>query len=225
IKANAEINIEVPAQISGQMKRGRYRFPVKMLYSGNTSTDYTGLTAPFGSTRNVTADADGTYTFNEAGLGLHVFTVPEGTKVARFSLRDSLVAADGANLDMYMYHCVKWSCTLVTTAIESDSNEDIILTNPEAANDSSVGDVYIIFVHGRNLNGAADSNYTMLGWIADTADRSTRIMSSRRAIKDRYNYTTVSSRGLTPGTVYMGAVTYYNADGEAEGTTVLELAN
>ncbi|MCP4324886.1 MAG: S8 family serine peptidase, partial [Alteromonadales bacterium] len=225
IKANAEVNIEVPAQVSGKMKRGRYRFPVKMLYTGNTSTDYTGLVAPFGSSRNVTADADGTYSFNEAGLGFHAFTVPEGTKVARFSLRDSLVAADGANLDMHLYHCVKWNCNLLTTATEADSNEDIILTNPAAANDSAVGDVYIIFVHGQNLNGAADSDYTMMGWIADQADRSTRIMSSRTAIKDRYNYTTVSSRGLTPGMIYMGAVTYYNADGEAQGTTVLELAN
>ncbi|MCJ8296561.1 MAG: S8 family serine peptidase [Colwellia sp.] len=225
IKAVAAVNIEVPEQVSGQMKRGRYRFPVKMLYTGQTSTDYTGLVAPFGAAGNVTADADGTYAFNEDGLGFHAFTVPEGTKVARFSLRDGLVAADGANLDMHMYHCVKWSCNAVTTATETDSNEDIILTNPLAADNGAVGDVYIIFVHGQNLNGAADTDYTMLGWIADKAERSTRIMSSRTAIKDRYNYTTVSSRGLTPGTIYMGAITYYNADGVAEGTTVLELGN
>jgi len=225
IKAVSPVNIEVPAQVSGQMKRGRYRFPVKMLYTGSTSTDYTGLVAPFGSSRTVTADADGTYSFNEDGLGFHGFTIPEGTKVARFSLRDNLVTADGANLDMHMYRCVEWSCNAVTTAMETDSNEDIILTNPLSANDGDVGTLYIIFVHGQNLNGAADTDYTMLGWIADTADSSTRISSSTRAIKDRYNYTTVSSRGLTPGTVYMGAVTYYNAEGEAEGTTVLELGN
>jgi hypothetical protein len=207
------------------MQRGRYRFPVKMLYTGPTSIDYTGLVAPFGAAGNVTHDADGTYAFNEAGLGFHAFTVPEGTKVARFSLRNSLVTADGANLDMYMYRCVKWSCNAVTTAMEVDSNEDIILTNPIAADNGAVGDVYIIFVHGQNLNGAADTDYTMLGWIADKAERSTRILSSRNAIKGRYNYTTVSSRGLTPETTYMGAVTFYNAEGEAEGTTVLELGN
>jgi len=225
VKAVLAVNIEVPAQVSGQMKRGRYRFPVKMLYTGPTSTDYTGLVAPFGSSRTVAADADGTYAFNEDGLGFHGFTIPEGTKVARFSLRDSLVAADGANLDMHMYRCVEWSCNAVTTAMETDSNEDIILTNPLAANDGDVGTLYIIFVHGQNLNGAEESQYTMMGWIADSADSSTRISSSRNAIKDRYNYTSVSSRGLTPGTVYMGAVTYYNAEGVAQGTTVLELGN
>jgi len=225
IKAKADINIEVPAQVSGQLKRGRYRFPVKMLYTGQTSIDYTGLVAPFGSSRTVADDADGTYAFNEPGLGFHGFTIPEGTKVARFSLRDGLVDADGTNLDMHMYHCVKWRCNAVTSAVEIDSNEDIILTNPAAANDGAVGDLYIIFVHGKDLNGAASTDYTMMGWIADKAERSTRIMSSTTAIKDRYNYTTVSSRGLTSGTIYMGAVTYYNADGEEEGTTVLELGN
>lgn len=187
--------------------------------------DYTGLVAPFGSSRTVTHDADGSYNFNEPGLGFHGFTVPEGTKVARFSLRDGLVDADGANLDMYLYHCVKWSCSSVASATEADSNEDIIITNPVAANDGAVGDLYIVFVHGKDLNGAATTDYTMLGWIADKAERSTRVTSSRNAIKDSYNYTTISTRGLTAGTIYMGAVTYYNANGEAEGTTVLELGN
>jgi len=225
IKAKADINIVVPAQVSGQLDRGRYRFPVKMQYTGSTSIDYTGLVAPFGSSRTVAHDAEGTFQFNEPGLGFHGFTIPEGTKVARFSLRDSLVDADGANLDMHMYHCIKWSCSKVTTATEASSNEDIILTNPVAANDGTVGDLYIIFVHGKDLNGETTTDYTMMGWVADKAESSTRIMTSRNAIKGRFNYTTISTRGLAPGMIYMGAVTYYNADGEAEGTAILELGN
>jgi hypothetical protein len=50
-------------------------------------------------------------------------------------------------------------------------------------------------------------------------------MSSRRAIQGRFNYTTIMTRGLPTGTTYMGAVTYYNEEGEAQGTTVLELNN
>ncbi|MCW8832474.1 MAG: hypothetical protein OQK03_04075, partial [Colwellia sp.] len=66
--------------------------------------------------------------------------------------------------------------------------------------------------------------YTMPVWIADQADSSTRVISSRRAIKGRYNWTTIMTRGLDSG-VYMGGVTYYNDEGEKEGTTVLELVN
>ena len=165
------------------------------------------------------------FAFNEPGLGFHTFLVPEGAKVARFSLRSGLVDAADANLDVYLYRCVKWSCSSVESAATDDSNEDIILTNPAPANNGDVGDVYIAFVHGKDLKGAAETNYTMLGWVADKAERSTRVTSSRRAIKGRYNYTTISSRGLATGSLYMGAVTYYNADGEAEGTTILELSH
>ncbi len=224
IKAVPTVKIDVPASISGEMRRGRYRFPVKMLYSGNTSIDYTGLVAPFGSSGEVAQDPDSDYAFNEDGLGFHGFLVPEGTKVARFSLSDGLVDAEGADLDMYVYRCVGWSCALVGQSLNGGSNEDVILTDPEAANDSGAGDLYIVFVHGYSLAGEDTTNYTMPVWIADQADSSTRVISSRRAIKGRYNWTTIMSRGLASG-LYMGGVTYYNDEGEKEGTTVLELVN
>ncbi|GAA0809905.1 hypothetical protein GCM10009111_00010 [Colwellia asteriadis] len=225
VKAIADIKIEVPVQVSGLLERGRYRFPVKYNYTGATSINYTGLVAPFGSSRTVTQDDNATFSFNEPGLGFHGFTIPEGTQVARFSLRSGLVDVADANLDFYLYHCVNWSCSSVDSATSGDSNEDIILTNPVAANDSATGNLYIAFVHGKDLKGAESTDYTMMGWVADQAFSSTRIISSSRAIKGRYNYTTITTRDLTPGMIYMGAVTYYNADGDVEGTTVLELGN
>ncbi|OUR62598.1 serine protease [Colwellia sp. 39_35_sub15_T18] len=223
VKAVPTVNIDVPESISGEMRNGRYRFPVKMLYSGNTSIDYTGLVAPFGSSGEVAQDPDSDYAFNEDGLGFHGFLVPEGSKVARFSLRDSLVDAENADLDMYVYRCIAWDCALVGQSFNGGSDEDVILTDPEAANNDAVGDLYIVFVHGYSLAGEETTNYTMPVWIADQADSSTRIRSSRRAIEGRYNYTSISTRGLTPGVVYMGGVSYYNDEGEKEGTTVLEL--
>lgn len=223
IKAVPSVKIEVPESISGEMKRGRFRFPVKMMYSGNTSIDYTGLVAPFGAAGNVSQDPDSDYSFNEAGLGFHGFVVPEGSKVARFSLRDALVNAEGADLDMYVYRCVSWSCGLVGQSFNGGSNEDVILTDPEPADNSAAGDLYIIFVHGWDTVEES-TDYTMIGWIADQADSSTRVISSRRAINGRYNWTTILTRGLPSG-IYMGGVSYYNDEGEKEGTTVLELVN
>ena len=80
-------------------------------------------------------------------------------------------------------------------------------------------------IHGYSTGDAPSTDYTMVGWIADQAESTTRVMSSRRAIKGRFNYTTIMTRGLPTGTTYMGAVTYFNGEGEAEGTTVLELKN
>jgi hypothetical protein len=225
IKAVPTVKIEVPELISGDLKRGRYRFPVKMLYSGSTSIEHTGLVAPFGVAGTVQQDDDAEFSFNEAGLGTHFFHIPEGTKVARFSLTDSLVAEDGADLDLYVYRCDKWSCTQVANSLNGGSNENVILTNPEGRTDSSVGDVYLVWVHGYSTGDAPATDYTMIGWIADQAESTTRVISSRRAITGRFNYTTIMTRGLPTGTTYMGAVTYFNGEGEAEGTTVLELNN
>jgi len=227
IKAIPTVKIEVPELIAGDLNRGRFRFPVKMLYSGNTSITSAGLVAPFGSSRSVSQDADQNFSFNEAGLGTHFFHIPEGTQVARFSLADSLIGdgSGGTDLDMYVYRCTKWSCVQVDASLNAGSNESVVLVNPEARSDSSVGDVYLVWVHGYDTAGVSPLDYTMVGWIADQADSSTRVISSRRAITGRFNYTTILTRGLPTGTTYMGAVTYFNADGEAEGTTVLELSN
>lgn len=225
IKAVPTVKIEVPDEISGTLNRGRFRFPVKMLYSGNTSIDYTGLVAPFGASGTVDADPAQEFEFLGAGTNYHLFEVPAGTKVARFSLSDFYVTEDNSDLDLYVYRCVGWSCAQVASSLNGGSNENVILTNPEPAGDVNVGDVYLTMIHGYSTGAASATDYTMIGWIADKAETTTRIISSPRAIQNRFNFTTISTRGLPEGSTYMGAITYYNDEGEAEGTTVLELNN
>lgn len=225
IKAIPTVKIEVPEVISGDLNRGRFRFPVKMLYSGSTSIEHAGLVAPFGVAGNVEADPGQDFSFLGAGTTYHGFHIEEGTKLARFSLADAYVAEDGSDLDLYVYRCVDWSCAQVGTSLNAGSNENVVLTNPEAAADSSTGNMYITMIHGYSTGAAPATDYTMIGWIADQAESSTRVISGRRAINGRFNYTTILTRGLPTGTTYMGAVTYFNDEGEAEGTTILELNN
>jgi len=225
IKAAPSVNIEVPELLSGDLNRGRFRYPVKMLYSGQTSVKHAGLVAPFGTAGTVEADPGQSFEFLGAGTNYHMFNIPEGTQVARFSLADSLVAENGADLDLYVYRCDLWSCTQVASSLNAGSNENVILTNPEPRANVDIGDVYVTMIHGYSTGDAPATDYTMVGWVADQAESTTRVISSRRAIAGRFNYTTIMTRGLPTGTTYMGAVTYFNAEGEAEGTTVLELNN
>ena len=171
------------------------------------------------------ADPAQSFEFLGAGTDYHMFHVPAGSKVVRFSLADVYVTEDGADLDLYVYRCIGWSCTQVGSSLNGGSNEDVVLTNPEPAADVSVGDVYVTMIHGYSTGAAPATDYTMLGWIADKAESTTRVISSGRAIQGRFNYTTIMTRGLPTGSTYMGAVTYYNDEGEAEGTTVLEIQN
>ncbi|NRA71488.1 MAG: S8 family serine peptidase [Gammaproteobacteria bacterium] len=223
IKTIPEIKIVVPAVISGDLRRGRYSFPVQMKFSGRTSITTAGLVAPQGSAKTVSQDEDKTFKFNEAGLGFHAFFVSEGTQIARFKLQDSLVNTDGADLDLYVYHCLAYNCNQVGTSLNAGSNEDITLVNPAAAANGANGDFYLAFVHGYDLKGDETTDYTMAVWFADSAQRSTRISSSRRAIKERFNRVSVRTRGLTTDTLYMGGVTFLDDAGVAQGTTILEL--
>lgn len=224
IKPLSDVNIEVPEVVSGALKRGRFRFPVKMNYSGTTSIDYAGLVAPFGSSGNIAADPAQDFAFLGDGTVYHGFLVPEGTKVLQFTLADSLVAEEGADIDMYVYRCIGGQCAAVGASTNAGSNEDVRLVNPEPAADGAAGDFYIAMLHGYSTGEADNTDYTLLTWIADQADSSTRIRASRRAIEGRYNHVSVMTRGLTPG-VYMGAVTFYDADGVEQGTTVLQFSN
>lgn len=223
LKAATTIQIEVPESVSLDLNRGRASFPVRMQYTGSTSLDFAGLTAPFGSTRTVSQDADRDFAFNEDGLGFHGFLIPEGTKVARFSLRDSLISTSGTDLDLYVYRCIEYSCDQVGRSLRVSANEDVILTDPPAANDASAGSFYVVFVHGYNLNGEESVDYTMPVWIVDQAESTTRIRSTPRAIKGRYNNVMISTRNLDADYLYMGGITFYNESGEAQGTTVLEV--
>jgi hypothetical protein len=224
IRPEVIVDIEVPAIVSKVAKRGRVSFPVKMLYSGRTSIDYVGMHAPSGITGNVEQDEDASFSFNEDGLGTHFFHIPEGTKVARFSLRDALVTAEGSDLDLFVYRCEEWSCSRVGQSLNAASNEDVILTDPTPAADISVGTVYLIWVHGFDIgDDQANTDYVMPTWIVDTPERTTRVRSSRRAIEGRFNNVTVSTRGLEAGVVHMGAVSFYDAAGNMQGTTVLEI--
>ena len=226
VKSIPEVAIEVPENISGNLNRGRLTFPVKMLYSGKTSTDFAGLVAPFGSAATVTQDPDRTFEFNEAGLGTHFFNIEEGTKVARFSLRDNFIGdgSGGNDLDIYVYRCDLWTCVQVGSSLNGGSTEDVVLVNPIARNNVDVGDVYLVWVHAYDLAGAETIDYTLPVWLADKAEKSSRVISSKRAISGRYNNVTIMSRGLEEGT-FMGGITFYDDKGEAQGTTVVEINN
>jgi subtilisin family serine protease len=222
-----EISINVPESISTSLRRGRASFPVEMLYSGTTSLDYAGLEAPFSfGNETVQQDPDQSFELFEAGTAIYGYNLPD-TKVLRVSLLEELVDVEGTDLDLYLhYRAPGEPDVLVGTSARGGSNEDIILSDVPAG-------LYIVSVHGWFVPGPepvegeepvlATANVTPLNWVAVGAQSSTRISGSRRAIDGRFNNIRITTRGLEPGTLYMGGVTFFNEEGEAQGTTVLEV--
>ncbi|MCP4986703.1 MAG: hypothetical protein GY928_11800 [Colwellia sp.] len=219
-----EAQISVPALISSELIRGRTRFPIGIHYSGQTSLSFAGLVASSSVSNQVQEDVDQVFDVQDTGLGVHYFEIPEGSKLARFSLTNDSIAENESDLDLYVYQCKAGDCSkLVGKSINLNSNEDVILVNPEVANNQDEGDYYVVYVYGRSTGNASETDYDLSVWLADKPEETTRIRSSRRAIAGRQNYVTIMTRGLTSNQVYMGAVTFYNDLGEAEGTSVLAL--
>jgi hypothetical protein len=204
---------------------GRVSFTADMSYSGVTSGKLFGLSQAFGTAGTATQDPDKTFGFNEATLGTHILTVPAGTQVARFTLRNGLTNLAAPDMDLYVYRCVAWSCSSVAVSQNAEANEDIVLRNPAPANNAANGDVYIVWAHARDLKGAAKVNYTLAYWIVDKANTATSTLTaSTRAVKGRPNVITVSTKNLVAGALpYMGVVTLHDAKGTARTSTLLEV--
>ncbi len=206
-------DIVVPEYLSLEIRRGRASFPVQMLYSGSTSIDYAGFVPATKSTR-VVEDQANSYFF---------FEIPEGTQVARFKLTTENVAVEGADLDMTVFACTPDACTNVGSSGNYDSNEEVLLVNPEPLTDSANGYFYAIGLFGYDLAGESSTEATLSYWIANQPAPNTRVSASRRAIEGRYNHVRISTRGLDSAETYMGGITFFNAAGEAQGTSVIQL--
>lgn len=220
--------IKAPAILSTTVAAasGRLSFTADYMYNGATSGKLFGLSQAFGSSRTVSQDADGVFAFNEPGMGFHTFTVPAGSQLARFTLRNGLTnLATKPNIDLYVYRCVKWSCSFVASSLNAEANEDILLPNPAPANDAASGDVYVVWTHGRDLKGAASANYTLAYWVVNAANPATSsLVAGSRAVMGRPNVLTVTTKNLVKGSLpYMGAVGLSDNTGQQKTTTVLEV--
>uniref|UniRef100_A0A486XQ39 Serine protease, subtilase family protein n=1 Tax=Rheinheimera sp. BAL341 TaxID=1708203 RepID=A0A486XQ39_9GAMM len=226
IKVESPQLIIAPEAVTGSVaaKSGRVSFQVEMNYTGATSAEIVGVSAPFGSSDVVAQDADGSFSFNEPGLGFHTFLVPEGVRVARFSLYEDLASVPGADLDLYVYRCVNFSCASVGTSALGGGNEVVTVMNPEPAADGAAGSFYLVFVHGYDLLGAAEANYTMPLWVVDTKEATTRIAASTRAIAGRFNNVSVMTSKLTASPFpYLGVATFKDAEGTEQASTLVEI--
>lgn len=221
--------LKAPASQSAVVDKtsAKVTFLADAFYNGATSGKLYGLQSVFVSNKTVKQDADKAFSFNEQGMGLTTLLVPEGTKVLRLSLRNALTSnpALKPNIDLYVYRCIKLSCSSVAVAQNAEANEDIILTNPAAANNSTNGDYYIVWAHGRDLKGAAQLNYSLAYWVVNAPNTATSaLLYSTRAIAGRPNLVTVSTKNLAiSGLPYMGFVELFDNANRKQTSTVLEV--
>lgn len=221
------IKVDVPDAISTTLNRGRTSFPVQMLYSGTTSLDYAGLAAPFTfGSETVGQDPDQSFTPFEAEQAIYGIQFFEGTQVARFTIAESLTSAPGTDLDLFVYfRPFGGADEFVDSSALGGSDETVVIANPRTSEEG----FYIVFINGWFVPEDEDGNETVttvpLNWSADPGETSTRVSGSTRAIEGRFNHIRVITSDLPNsfGFPYMGGVTFYDDEGNFQGTTVLEI--
>jgi hypothetical protein len=148
----------------------------------------------------------------------------------RFSLREAATFAEGTDLDLYLHYRAPGEPDVqVGQSFNAGSNEDIVLTDFPAG-------LYIISIHGWFVPGPEpiEGEEPALGtvdtvpfnWFPFGAENGTRVIGSRRAIEGRFNNIRVMTGGLEENfddLPYMGGVSFYDDEGNFQGTTVLEI--
>lgn len=231
----AEQTIVVPESVSATLVRGRTRLTVSPLYSGAFAVESAGA-APAEFVLRTPLSNPGDFDFS-AGVGQVItFGVPEGSTLLRLSLRDALVFEAGSagavpfpgtNLDLQLWACRAAGCSAFDSATGPTSDEDLIIVNPipSGADQGVEGtdiNFYAVFIQGVDTLGAAAVDAIMPIWIVDGSQNTMRVRASTRAIEGRFQNISISTRGLEAG-VHMGTITFFDNNGEAQGTTALEL--
>ncbi|GAA0858052.1 S8 family serine peptidase [Aliiglaciecola litoralis] len=219
-------SVNAPASVSVETSRSaaRLTLPVEINYNGRFFAKGMGLDAPDVFVDTVAQDPDSTFAFNEPGLGFYFVNVPEGTRIAKFGLSGADQASPFVDLDLYVYACTGFSCGQVGTSLNGGSDEKVVLVDPVPKADLSVGDTYLVFVHGWSLDGAESVQAPLYIWTVDeSAPTGISVRASTRAVEGRTNRVYVGMSGLQGGTEYVGGVVYKDQNGDENGLTVIEV--
>ncbi|WP_207948369.1 S8 family peptidase [Metallococcus carri] len=192
------VALAAPKEIVGTGTSGSQAVTVTPGFTGTLTTTPAGLVASQVKVANSTTDQDGSVTY----------TVPAGTKVARFATYDADVPA-GTDVDL----TVLYNGRVVGTSGGGTSEEQVTLNNPPAGTYTVVVDLYAgppslaVKVHGFAVGSTAAGNLT-------ATPASQPVTMGQKAT------VTAAWSGLTAGQRYLGLLSYSDGSGEIGRTLV-----
>ncbi|MGH3716934.1 MAG: pre-peptidase C-terminal domain-containing protein [Micromonosporaceae bacterium] len=142
------------------------------------------------------------------GITFHTVTVPAGSRHLRLSLFDE--ETDGADdLDLFVFGP---GGNFVGGSGGVTSAERVEISTPVA------GD-YTVVVHGFETDGP-DANYTLFAWALGETAAGNLVAAGPDPATGPSGTVTLNWSGLTPGTRYLGAVSYHDGTSELGQTLV-----
>ncbi|MCU0976040.1 MAG: hypothetical protein MUC71_06975 [Steroidobacteraceae bacterium] len=227
IAVNAQA-IVAPEEVSGTGADGGLQFDVTFGYTGAYTAGVHGLADSGLTLVRVADDPGNSFQFLGPGTAIAFLDeVPPGTAFARWSLFDEYTSGLGNDdLDLYLYYCPEFLCTLVDSSGNLGSNEEVSVTLP--LNDPGIDDPYVVFVHGYETAGRAPSTLVLFDWDFGLVDNrgNMTVTAPNAATIGQTETLSVNWSGLAtgPGEKQLGAISHSDAGG-LRGLTLIDIEN
>jgi hypothetical protein len=201
--------VRAPAEVRATGE-GPASYEIGFGYAGAFAARPHGLVPATTETKTVADDPANNFSQTGAGVATHQLVIPAGTRVARVSLFDDFTDGND-DLDLWIANPAG---TLIATSGNVTSDEEITLNNPAAG-------TYTVYVHGYETDGP-DAVYTLFTWAVSQTDAGNLTVSAPAAATLGETASVgLAWTGLTPGTKYLGTVTYHSVASPTSYTNAL----
>ena len=225
IAVNAKAII-APVEVAGAGPAGSAQFDVTFGYTGGYAAGVHGLAEPDLWLAEVEDDPGNSFQFLGPGTTIAFLDeVPAGAAYARWSLFNEYTSGND-DLDLYLYYCPDFLCTLVDSSGNPESNEEVSVTLP--LNDPAIPDPYVVFVHGYQTDGGLPATAILFNWnfgLVDDRGNMT-VAAPTSATIGQTETLTVDWAGLPdgPGEKQLGAISHSD-DAGLRGLTTINIEN
>ena len=224
------VAIIAPDEIRDSGPDGSVDFDITFGYSGDYAAGVHGLNDAGLWLAEVEDDPGNSFAFFGPGTTIAFLEeVPPDTAYARWSTFNEYTDGDNDDIDLYLYYCPDFLCTLIDSSGNVDSNEEVNVVLP--ASDPSIDDPYLVFAHGFNTEGGVGGPLAQVILFAHTfglVDDAGNMTVTAPGSADIGTSATVNvswaglSEGL--GAKQLGAVSHSDADG-LQGLTLINITN
>ena len=223
VQARVGRAIVAPEQMTGTTVSGTRLFTVRTGFAGRMTSIKGGLkdvtlSAPMSLSEGIATSAELKTTctagVDTANVKVMNVTIPAGTVVAKFALRQADVGNASDDYDMMLLSA---SGAFVYSGNDG-SNESVQIASPAAGN-------YKVCVVLYGAGTGTSSTFQLSSWIVTPADvgGNFNVLLPGQVYAGGTSTVGMAWSGLTPGKRYMGAVQFLDLSGTAQATTVLSV--
>jgi len=220
------VAIVAPDEVSGMGADGSTSFDITFGYTGDYTAGVHGLNGPdYYGVIGLPDDPNDSFVFLGDGVAIAFLEeLPEGSAFARFSTFDEYTAGND-DIDLYLYYCPNFLCTLVDSSANASSNEEVNVLLP--ANDPAITDPYLVLAHAFETENPT-TDIVMFQWefgLVDDAGNLT-LSAPGSATVGATETITVEWNGLAVGPAerQLGAISHSDANG-IQGLTLISIDN